>query len=423
MRIAVLLALAVACASPSSGGGGASLSPAASGDSPGVAAASGWSTELAQLDADLTLTLTRFDQTDSWVDAERAAVLLRTRARLSGDLDDYDHAQRLLDAGLAVAPDGAGPLLTQAALHLSLHRLDAAAETLAIVDGWAFHTPEVQATGADLHADRDLELGDLSGAEAHWVDVEASRRSVTSAASLGRITWLRGDFAAADAWYIEAQSRYHGAAREPVAWVHLQRGLIDLDQGDPAAALEHYRAADAALSGYWLVEEHMAEALWGLGQLDAAEALYRDVVGRTGAPELQSALGELLLERGSASEGQAFIDAATAGFAEYQARYPEAAAGHALAHALAWGDHPARTLEMAEANAGLRPNGEALALLSEARLAVGDRPGAHEAALDGLATGTRSAALFLAAAASAADPVAADFYRSAAQAIDPASGG
>lgn len=422
MRSAALFAWVVACAPPTAGQGGDASPPAVSGDSPAAAAASGWSTELARLDADLDATLSRFRDTGSWLDADRAAGQLRTRARLSGDLDDYDHAQAVLDDGFAVAPDGAGPMLTQAALHLSLHRVDAADESLAVVDGWPFHTPDVAATTADLRADRDLDRGDLSGAERHWLDVEGTRRSVTSAATLGRIAWLRGDFDVADAWYLDALSRYHGAAAEPVAWVHLQRGLIDLDQGDPAAALIHYRHADAALSGYWLVEEHIAEALWGVGELDAAEALYRDVVARTGAPELQGALGELLLERGQVAEGEALIDAATAGFAVYQDRYPEAAAGHALAHALAWADDPEGTLALAEANAGPRPNGEALALLSEARLAVGDRDGAHQAALDGLATGTRSAGLFLAASASAPDATAADFYRSAAQHIDPSAG-
>lgn len=422
MRAAALLALAVACAPPSAGGGGDGPAPAISGDEPEAAVASAWSTELAQLDADIDLTLTRFEQSESWLDGERAAGQLRARARLSGDLDDYDRAQALLDRAFALAPEGAGPLLTQAALHLSLHRVDAAAHSLAAVAAWAAHTPATQATFDDLHADRDLDRGDLTGAELHWRGVEGSRRSVTSAATLGRIAWLRGDFDGADAWYVEAQSRYYGAAHEPVAWVHLQRGLIDLDQGDPAAALKHYRAADDALSGYWLVEEHMAEALWGMGQLDAAEAIYREVVDRTGAPELQGALGELLLERGHEAEGMAFIDAATAGFATYQARYPEAAAGHALSHALAWGDDPRETLALAQANAGPRPNGEALALLSEALLAAGERGAAHAAALDGLSTGTRSAALFLAAAASSPDREAAAFYRSAARVIDPTAG-
>jgi len=126
---------------------------------------------------------------------------------------------------------------------------------------------------------------------------------------------------------------------------------------------------------------------------------------------------------GAAADPAADIDAATDGFSDYRERYPEAAAGYALSHALACGDDPRETLALAQANAAPRPNGEALTLLSEARLAAGDRAGAHQPALDGLATGSRSAALFLAAAASAPDPVASDFYRSAAQTIDPTAGG
>ena len=424
MRLAALSILLSACAMPAVETGGPP-SPADGEEAPAAASpsASGWATELARLDADLAFYSARFHESGSWLDGERAAALAGQRARLTGSMDDYDLAEALLADAFALAPEGSGPLLTRAGLHLTLHRVDAAAADLAAMDAWPLMTAEARYGWEDAGADLALDRGDLDEAGGRWLTYEATRDSPWTAAGLARVNWLRGDFEAADLGYEVALERYHGVSPEPVAWIHLQRGILDLDQGDLAGALAHYADADAAMSGHWLVEEHIAEAVWGLGDPAAAEAIYRDVVARTGSPELMGALGKLLIEQGRTDEGQDWIAQATAGFEAWVDRYPEAASGHALSHFLAWDPTPDRALALAEANAAARPNGEALTLLSEARLASGDREAAHAAALDGLATGTRSAGLFWAAAASAPDAASAAWYRDAARAIDPTIGG
>lgn len=388
---------------------------------PAVTAAGVWSDELAALTTQIESMEARYAATNSWLDADRAAAMLRQRARLSGQLDDYERAESLLEKGFSTAPAVGGPLLGRARLHLSLHRLSAAEADADTIAAQAYLQGSTRDSLADLRADIALQRGQLDVAQTHWTAADQARPSITTAASLGRIAWLRGDFDNADQNYVTALGRYHGATHEPAAWVHLQRGLLDLDQGDPAAALEHYTAAAAELDGYWLIEEHIAEAMAGTGRLDEAEARYRDVVKRTGHPELQGALGALLVERGQEAEGRALLASATQGFDAYRDRFPEAAAGHALEHALEWGDDAAATLTLAEDNARLRPNGSALALLSSARLAVGDVPGARDAAAQGLATGTQSVALFLTAAAAAADPPSRDQHLAAARRIDPAA--
>ncbi len=384
-----------------------------------------WSSELAALDTKIEASQARFDKApDNWMAADSTASLLRQRARLTGDYADYERAEALYEAAFAVAVEGTGPLLGRARLHFTLHRLADAEADLSLVEAGAIVPADTLRQVADLRADIELERGELRFAEDHWRQREQAAPTLSTAVGMARVAWLQADFATADAWFIKAADRYHGGPQEPVAWAHLQRGLLDLDQGDPAAALVHYQAADAALPGYWLVEEHMAEALVLTGKADEALDIYRDVVARTGSPELQGALAELLLERGEEAEAKALIDAASATYSARIARFPEAATGHALEHSLQWGGDPAAALAMAEQNAKLRPSGAAMALLSEARLAAGDPGGARKAAERGLSTGTVSAGLLMAAAlASKAEGADGDAQRflERARAIDPSS--
>ena len=382
----------------------------------------GWAAAVEALDARVAFHRDRIQaRPSSWVEADRLAGVLRQRARLTGDYDDYAAAEDVYSDAFAVAPAGSGPLLGRARLHFTLHRLPQAQADLAILQERGFLTAAVRSGVDDLAADIALERGELSVARAHWQDREQSSPSLHSAAALARIDWLEGRMDTADDWFVTAQQRYHGTDTEPMAWIHLQRGLIDLDQGQPAAALAHYRDAETALSGYWLVDEHIAEALVLTGQAEAAMARYVDVVERTHSPELQGALAGLLMARGESDEAEALLAAAEATYDQQLVRFPEAAAGHALSHTLEWSEDTAAALALAERNAEIRPNGAALSLLSQARLAHGDAVGAVSAAQQGLATGTRSADLLVAAAAAAAavgDGAAAQGFLTQARRID-----
>src|SRR5262249_52473934 len=55
----------------------------------------------------------------------------------------------------------------------------------------------------------------------------------------------------------------------------------------------HYRRADAAYSGYWLVEEHIAELLGAQGRYDEAIARYQSIVSNSQRPDIEQAIGEL----------------------------------------------------------------------------------------------------------------------------------
>lgn len=421
----MLLALALAACAPDPAGlpPAATTAPRASSHADlGAPAPTGFSRELAALDAALSgyrdLAAAHPDQP---LRHELVAATWQARFRLTGDLSDLGEAEAALDRAWSLVPSGAGPHLAQAGLDYTLHRLARieprlqAAESAVLVDD---PTRSAVALRRGLVA---LQSGDAAGAAPLLDEAEALHADPGPVFAQALLAWRTGDLELADARFVEAGEALHATSAEPHAWVHLQRGLLDLDRGRLAEALAHYRQAEGVLDGYWLIDEHIAEIHWRRGDTALAEDMLLDVVARTGAPEYMGMLAELALARGDEADAAAWIARADAIYAEQLARFPEAAAGHALDHALAFGT-PEQALALAEANVQARPNGDALASLSEARLGVGDVAGAVDAAEAALGTGWRSADIWLAVAAAraaAGEDASAAEARQAALAFDP----
>jgi tetratricopeptide (TPR) repeat protein len=98
------------------------------------------------------------------------------------------------------------------------------------------------------------------------------------------------------------------------AWVELQRGLLDLNHGRHDQALAHYKRANKAYSGYWLVEDHIAELLGAQRKFDEAVSLYKKVIARAPRPELQQALGDLYAFMGKPDEAKPWHEQALAAY-------------------------------------------------------------------------------------------------------------
>lgn len=295
---------------------------------------------------------------DDWTIDARIASLRLIRARLVGGYGDYVHAQDALDDAFDKAVEGGGPHAVRARVLASLHRVD---EAMADVD---------TARQRLLLSDRELASLDLLGAELRWSSgehaeaaasveaIEADLPSFASAASVGHHRWHTLDDAGAERAFDAAEAHLVGESRFSRSWLHLQRGLLDLDRGRYDEALVHYRDADAALPGWWLVHEHIAEILVLTDRTSEAEVIYRDVVDRTDAPEFMDALAGLALDSGDTAEAESWIALADDRYEAQIAAFPEAAAGHALDHYLEFGS-PERALEIARGNVENRPNAEA----------------------------------------------------------------
>ncbi len=399
MRIALLLALCGAgCGEPAPA---PEPPPAATSPEPAEPAAGGvsWAQAMADLDAELARAEARAEaRPESWMRVEAVAAAYLARARLGGSLDDYAAAEALIDRAFELADEGSGPFLTRAGLNFSLHRLplvqadlDAAARRVLVDD-------RLRAELTRREAALAFQRGDYRRADQGFEAALALHPSFAALSDLAQLRRRTGDYPAAEALLDRAEGMYHGLNPEPRAWLHLQRAILDLDRGRYRDMLAHLDAADGVISGWWLVEEHRAEALALLGRTDEARAIYERVIADTGKAEYMDALASILRAEGDEAGALALIERAAALYEADMARFPEAAAGHALLHYLRFG--PAdRALELARENAALRPKGEARISLAEALLGTGDIEGARAEIEAVLASAWRSPELYQVAAA------------------------
>jgi tetratricopeptide (TPR) repeat protein len=327
--------------------------------------------------------------------AGRLAVQRYRYATLSGDFTELRAAEEAIEHALATVGPAPDLVLLRAQLHAALHRLPRARQDLARLADPA----DLRARA--LAADLDLQEGRYRAARRGYEEALRRERSWDLLARLAFLGAKTGDAAGADRLYAEAQEQLTAKEMRPYAWLELQRGVLDLERGDAAAALGRFERADRTYSGYWLIEEHLAEALHLLGRTDEAVARYRRVVARAPRPELLSALAGVLAPRDPAAAAALDAEAARRFDTQY-ALYPEAAVGHLVEHRLRRGEVDARLLGLAEANHRLRPGAEAKLLLARVHLALGQRAPARSlidavlatpwktAELDRLARGVRA---------------------------------
>ncbi|MBK7827721.1 hypothetical protein [Nannocystis sp.] len=363
---------------------------------------------LAELDARITAVLARAEaQPTGWLVRGQLADLYLTRARLSGDYNDYASAETQIDRAFAIAGDDAGPYFTRVALNFTLHRLDRVAADLDRIEQFAIHRDTDRRALAVQRADLAFQRGDYPAAAIGLEQALASDADITNLARLALYRWKTGELLNAEHLYHQALAKLPPGSGEPSAWLHLQLGLMDLGRGRWDDALAHYNDGAAELAGYWLIDEHIAELLTLQGQTDAALAAYADIIRRTGSPEFMDAVASIHLAAGRPAEARVWIDRAGQIYEAQLERFPEAAYGHALAHFLEFGSDPARVVQLAESNHRTRPNAEAKISLARAYLKAGRQGDARDAIAGALATPWRSADLFAAAAevyAAASDP-------------------
>ncbi len=377
---------------------------------------------LADLDDEIRATRARADkQPKGWLVLEKLANLHLARARLSGDYDDYEEAERALDQAFERAPEGAGPFITRAALNSTMHRVHLVEADLDKAAAQLLLDEPTQAVIEGMRADLELQRGNYALGRTHAQTALELGRTTTSLARLGLIHWQLGEYDRAEALYRDALAAVKGPALEPRAWIHLQLGLMDLDRGRYDDAFNHYKDGAEILPGWWLLEEHIAEIAVLTGRTQQARALYEAIIERTGKAEFMDAMAELALARKDQAEADRWIARARELYEAELARFPEASYGHALGHYLAFGP-PERALELAEANHSLRPNVEAKRDLAQARLGTGDLAGAKAMIDEALATPVeRADVLWLAASVyeQSGDKARAGQLRTAAKAIDP----
>lgn len=307
---------------------------------------------------------------DQWLMHEIHASELLGRAQISGSYDDYAAAQRALDTAFKVAVKGSGPHLMQASLDFAMHRLARAEAQLAAIDAYAVPPdPGDRAEIAAMRGDIAFYSGRYSAALARYDEAD---RLVPGAASFRRAIFAArtGNVDEADAYFVEAERAFRSATPQTRAYMQLQRGILDLDRGRLNEAMAHFRKADTLFPGRWLIEEHIAEVLNLQGKTARSEALYRDIVRRTGHPEFIDALAGIAEARGDRAEARRLYERASAIWDKRLQQFPEATYGHGIDHCIARKDWVC-ALRLAQSNHQARPYGEAKIALARALLGNG----------------------------------------------------
>lgn len=185
-----------------------------------------------------------------WLRSESLARALIRRARLTGDYDDLTEASRLIDEGLAAAPDPAGPALVCASLSLALHRLPEAERALARVSRWAVSTSEERADALALKGDIAQQRGDTASAALAYGRAQAIAPD-TSIALRQAVMLARTGKAEEGKRRVEALLARPRRTPQAVAELALQRAQLAYAEGDWLAATEWVDAANQVFRSRW----------------------------------------------------------------------------------------------------------------------------------------------------------------------------
>jgi tetratricopeptide (TPR) repeat protein len=319
----------------------------------------------------------------------KLAYLQYQRASLTGNLDELTVADRTLDHAIEHLGRDGDLYFLKANIHFKVHRLDDVEQDLnASTD--LLESPQ----GRALKADLNFQQGRYDAAKTGYETLIEDERSWDALARLAYFNFKMGDFENADSLYDEAVDELTAKEMRHYSWVELQRGVVDLTQGQYEKAREHYQRAERAYSGHWMVQEHFAELLGAEGKNDEAEAMYRRVIERVPRPDFQQALGELYLSMGKSEEANdvlkraetAFLDSAQRGEVHYY---------HHLADLYAdVFENGAEAAKWAQKDLELRRNFSTLAAMASALYRAGEFAKALELMNESLASGVKDARLF-----------------------------
>ena len=319
----------------------------------------------------------------------KLAYLQYQHASLTGNLDGLYVAEQTLDHAIQHLGRDGDLYFLKANIHFKVHRLDDVEQDLnASTD--LLESPQ----GRALKADLDFQQGRYEAAKSGYQALIDEERTWDTLARLAYLNFKMGDFEGADRLYDEAVDELTAKEMRHYGWVELQRGVVDLSQGDYEKARAHYQRAERAYSGHWMVQEHVAELLAAEGKTDEAEALYQRVIERVPRPDFQQALGELYLSIGKTAEANDYLHRAEGAFLE-SAKRGEVHYYHHLADLYAdVFENGAEAVKWAEKDLELRRNFATLAAMSWALYRTGEFSKALELLNESLASGVKDARLF-----------------------------
>ena len=220
--------------------------------------------------------------------AMRLAHRLYGRGTLTPHSTDFDVLQNLLNGLESRVGPRRDISILQATLDLRFHRIGAARDALARSSAL-----EEDVEAEMMSADIDVQSGRYEAARRTYERIVKARPTWPALARLAFLTARHGDSDHADLLYAQAEEDVTAKEMRTYAWLKLQRGQLAFTRGRYDAAQAHYHVAERAYSGYWLVDEYMAELLAARGRFDEAIARYQRAIARAPRPDLFQQLADL----------------------------------------------------------------------------------------------------------------------------------
>ena len=243
---------------------------------------------------------------EDFVSATNLADLYYSRARLTGNVDDYVRATEAVQRALTTYPAGLAAQQLRAQLLFATH--DFAGALSAAQAMYRAHPDQVAALAT--MGDAQLELGRYDDAARTIATLGRVAPGAAVTARQAHLAALRGDVAGASRLAAQAikQSTAAGASPTDRSWYEYLAGYLAFQFGDLATANRRFSAAIADWPGSYLAIAGLARTRAAQGQAPDAIGLYQKAIAIVPQPEFLAALGDLYAQSGRVADATAQYD-------------------------------------------------------------------------------------------------------------------
>jgi tetratricopeptide (TPR) repeat protein len=228
---------------------------------------------------------------EDFISATNLADLYYSRARLTGNVDDYTRATEAVNRALTAYPEEVAGRQLHAQLLFATHDFGGA---LSAAQAILRDHPD-QLAAIATQGDAQLELGRYTDAARTFAVLEKRAPGAAVTARLAHLAALRGDPAAAAglAQRAFAESRGAGASPTDRSWYEYLAGYIAFQSGDLRTSELQFQAAVADWPRSYLAVAGLARTRAAQGATAEAINLYQRAIAIVPQPEFVAALGDL----------------------------------------------------------------------------------------------------------------------------------
>jgi len=270
---------------------------------PAPALASGSKALLAALDHEIGLWAASLEGNQGdYIAATRLGGLHLQRARITGDLGDYDRALEASERAVKADPIFWAGHTLRATVLFALHDFGGALQEAQTT----FAADPTQLDALAVIGDASLELGDIEGAADAYADLADAAPSPPVWSRLAHLAFLRGETRSA----LDGANRSVAAvdpAEDPAgaAFYRYQLGEIHRLLGNLPDAAAAFEDSLAALDGYVPAEAALANVREAQGRRTEAIELLEAAATARPQPEIVAALGDLYALAGDETRAEA----------------------------------------------------------------------------------------------------------------------